>query len=56
LAQHPPAGYTRWTDLASSGAEAARNKDAAGVRATCKGCHDEHRSRYRRERRAEEFM
>jgi hypothetical protein len=56
LAQHAPAGYTRWTDLASSGAEAARNKDAAGVRATCKACHDEHRSRYRRERRAEEFM
>jgi hypothetical protein len=56
LAQHAPPDYARWTDLASHGAEAARNKDSAGVRAACKTCHDQHRSRYRRERRAEQLM
>jgi hypothetical protein len=56
LAQHAPDDYEHWADLASSGAEAARNKDAAGVRTACKSCHDQHRSRYRRERRAEQLM
>jgi hypothetical protein len=56
LAAHAPANYERWQDLASRGAEAARNQDDAAVRAACKTCHDEHRARYRRERRAEKFM
>jgi len=56
LAQHAPADYAHWSELASGGAEAARNKDEAGVRAACKQCHDQLRSRYRRERRAEQLM
>jgi hypothetical protein len=56
LAQHAPANYEGWQDLANRGAEAARNQDEAAVRAACKTCHDEHRARYRRERRAEKFM
>ena len=56
LAQHAPASYARWADLATEGAAAARKQDVAAVRAACKTCHDEHRARYRRERRADPFM
>lgn len=56
LAKHAPASYERWADLASEGAAAARKQDVAAVRAACKTCHDEHRARYRRERRADPFM
>lgn len=56
LAQHAPSDYGHWADLASTGAEAARQQDAAGVRKACKTCHDELRTRYRRERRSEQLM
>jgi hypothetical protein len=46
-----PAGYAHWSERASGAASAARKRDAAGVRAACKHCHDEHRAQYRRERR-----
>lgn len=56
LAQHAPENYARWRDLSAEGGAAARKQDVAAVRAVCKTCHDEHRARYRRERRADPFM
>lgn len=52
LASTPPAGFVRWAEHARAGAEAARASDMAGVRASCKGCHDELRVKYRGELRA----
>lgn len=52
LAATPPAGYARWAEHSRAGADAARARDMAGVRASCKSCHDELRVRYRGELRA----
>ena len=51
LGRHAPAGYPRWTEAASAAAEAAKAGDLSGVRAQCKACHEENRSRYRKEMR-----
>jgi hypothetical protein len=52
LAEHEPNGYAGWEDSARRGAQAARAGDLPAAKAACKGCHDEHRSRFRAERRA----
>ena len=52
LAATPPAGFAGWAEHARAGAGAARASDMAGVRASCKGCHDELRVKYRGELRA----
>jgi hypothetical protein len=52
LAEHEPNGYAGWHDSARRGAQAARSGDLLAAKAECKRCHDDHRSRFRAERRA----
>jgi len=52
LAEHAPEGYADWQTQAEHGAELAEQHDADAIKHACKACHDAHRSRYRRERRA----
>ena len=52
LAEHEPGGYSGWAESAKKASEAARAGDLTRARAECKHCHDEHRSRFRAERRA----
>ena len=51
LQAHAPEGYGNWAEVSGNAAAAARKQDIAAVRQACKTCHDEHRGRYRRERR-----
>jgi hypothetical protein len=51
LARHAPEGYDGWTDTAKAGLSAARAKDEAGVRQSCKDCHAQLRARFKRELR-----
>ena len=52
LAEHAPAGYDGWEQMAIDGANAAKASDEAGVRKSCQECHDKHRARFREELRA----
>lgn len=52
LAANAPEGYGNWKDLALAGAAAALKHDDTGVSKNCKTCHNEHRARFRKERRA----
>ena len=51
LAAHPPAGFTGWDTIAKTGAEAANKNDFATAKAQCKSCHDDLRSRFKKELR-----
>ena len=51
LGDHAPAGFDSWKTLAAQGAQAAKVKDDAATRRVCKDCHDQNRTRYRRELR-----
>ena len=53
LAEHAPEGYANWKETALAGVAAAQQKDDTAVSKNCKSCHNEHRTRYRKERRAE---
>lgn len=53
LAEHAPDGYAQWKELALAGATAAKSQDDTAVSKSCKGCHNEHRARFRKERRAQ---
>jgi hypothetical protein len=50
-ASSPAEGYESWAELARTGAAAARSKELASVRSACRACHEEHRARYRKEKR-----
>jgi hypothetical protein len=51
LAEKAPPGFDGWKDSALSAAKAARGGDIPAVKAECKHCHDQHRNRFRAERR-----
>lgn len=53
LAANAPEGYGTWKELALAGAAAALKHDDTAVSKNCKTCHNEHRQRFRKERRAE---
>jgi hypothetical protein len=46
-----PAGYTNWVSIARDGADAARAQSLDGVKASCRGCHNQYKDRYRKEMR-----
>jgi hypothetical protein len=48
----PDAGWSSWATSARAGAAAAKKSDVAGVRASCKSCHDAWREKYREKYRA----
>lgn len=46
----PPSGdYGKWATIASAGAAAAGKSDLAGVKASCKQCHDSYKEKYKKE-------
>jgi hypothetical protein len=51
VAAHPPPGFSGWDTIAKKGADAARAGDLGAVKGACKQCHDELRSRFRKELR-----
>jgi hypothetical protein len=46
-----PAGYPNWAPIARDGAAAARSLNYDGVRAACRGCHNQYKDKYKREMR-----
>lgn len=48
----PDASWTSWSTLATTGAAATRRGDITAARASCKGCHDAWREKYRASYRA----
>jgi cytochrome c553 len=53
LAANAPEGYGTWKALALAGAAAAQKHDDSAISKNCKTCHNEHRARFRKERRTE---
>ena len=51
VAAHQPSGFDGWSDTAKKGAAAARQGDIDAVKAECKSCHDNLRSRFKKELR-----
>lgn len=51
LVKVAPPAFEGWAAISKAGAKAAAAKDARGVAAACKDCHERHRARYRAERR-----
>jgi hypothetical protein len=46
-----PAGYTNWASISKDGANAARAESLDGVKASCRGCHNQYKDRYKKEMR-----
>jgi hypothetical protein len=46
-----PAGYGNWASISRDGAKAARDQSIDGVKASCRGCHNQYQTRYRNELR-----
>ena len=46
-----PTGYTNWVSISNDGADAARAQSLDGVKASCRGCHNQYKDRYRKEMR-----
>jgi hypothetical protein len=46
-----PAGYTNWASISRDGADAARAQSLDGVKASCRGCHNQYKDRYKKEMR-----
>ncbi len=51
VASKPPAGndYPQWATLAKAGSAAAAKQDLAGVKASCKQCHDAYKEKYQKD-------
>ena len=45
----PPGDYADWTKISAAGAAAAGKQDLAGVKASCKQCHDLYKEKYKKE-------
>src|SRR5580704_18304995 len=42
----PGAAYPNWATLSKQGSTAAAAQDLSGVKAACKGCHDQYKQNY----------
>jgi len=50
VASKPPQGdYPNWASISKAGAAAAAKSDLAGVKASCKQCHDAYKEKYKKE-------
>ncbi len=45
----PPGDYPNWASIAKAGSAAAAKQDVAGVKASCKQCHDAYKENYKKE-------
>jgi cytochrome c556 len=48
----PDPSWAQWTQFAKAGSAAAASKDMAGVKASCKSCHDAFKDKYKTQFRA----
>jgi hypothetical protein len=48
----PASGYPNWVSISRDGARAARAASMTGVKASCRGCHDQYKQKYRSELRS----
>jgi hypothetical protein len=55
VATFAPAGYTNWASISKDGAKAARAQDMSAVKASCRGCHDQYKSKYKTELRTKKI-
>jgi hypothetical protein len=46
-----PAGYTNWASISRDGASAAHAQSLDGVKAACRGCHNQYKDKYKKEMR-----
>jgi hypothetical protein len=46
-----PDGYPNWASVSHDGADAARAQSLEGVKAACRGCHNQYKDKYKREMR-----
>ena len=46
-----PPGMPNWASISKDGAKAARAADLGGVKASCRGCHDQYKNKYKTEMR-----
>jgi hypothetical protein len=46
-----PPGYGNWASISRDGANAARAQSLDGVKASCRGCHNQYKDRYKKEMR-----
>lgn len=44
-----PAGYTNWVSIAKDGAKAARAQDMTAAKASCKGCHEQYKEKFKKD-------
>jgi hypothetical protein len=51
IATFAPAGYGNWSSIAKDGAGAARAQSLDAVKASCRGCHNQYKDRYKKEMR-----
>ncbi len=51
IATFAPSGYTKWASIAKDGATAAKASNTDAVKAACRGCHDQYKSKYKAEMR-----
>jgi hypothetical protein len=50
VATKPPSGdYPQWSAFSKTGSAAAAKSDVAGVKASCKQCHDAYKEKYKKE-------
>ncbi len=45
-------GYPNWASIATDGAASARAASLEGVKASCRGCHEEYKTLYKGQLRA----
>jgi hypothetical protein len=45
----PPGDYPQWATMSKAGSAAAAKQDLAGVKASCKQCHDAYKEKYKKE-------
>jgi hypothetical protein len=49
IAKFAPAGYANWASIAKDGARAGREAQLDAVKAACRGCHDQYKTKYKTE-------
>lgn len=47
-----PPGYGNWASISRDGAKAAKEERLDGVKASCRSCHDQYKTKYKAEMRA----
>jgi hypothetical protein len=47
----PGGGYPNWASIAKDGADAARVQNLDAVKASCRGCHNQYKTKYKKEMR-----